>query len=1173
MTETPPNPFLHHIRHLIGNVPAAGMTDRQLLERFLADRDETAVEVLVRRYGPLVLGVCRRVLCNAHAAEDAFQATFLVLVRKAPSLVRCQQLGGYLYTVAYRLALRARANEARRRQREARAARNRPGSESHAPSPSDLVVALEEELQRLPERHRAPLVLCYLEGKTNEQAAEILGCPRGSMAARLVQARERLRQCLARRGFVAPSAGLATLLTSAGAEAAVPLPLLCNTERAAVWFAGAETGGGGFVSGQAVALARGACRAMVVHKLRIAGAVLLAAAMLGTGATMLLKAAPQDRPPAPAAEQPPPETRDERLPRGVLARMGTTRLRHGDAVFFAAYTPDGRALVTAGQDRTVRLWDLATGQEIRRFDWGTLQPERTADGIAQAWEHQTWDDLALSSQAALSADGKRVAASRGGLVCVWETATGKPLRQLHTGENRLDQLAFSADGKSLLTLGPWQATAIWDVATGKCVRRREGQSAGGFRVSEFAAVADQVAVVSRGWKYLAFRKQAENDGPWSIYIRELATGKDLAQIQTGDGRAPLTFSPDEKVLVWARFEGGIVFADAATGKELRRLGAGGAPYQLATNFAFSADGKMMAVSWASHTIEIWDLMSGKRTARVAQFARRGPNAVGALVRPALAFSPDGKRVVSSLGGAALRQFEADTGREVPGPADGHQAAVSTLALSADGRSLWTSGRGDPARRWDWATGQMTEQRAVPGGATPVVFASDGRFAFADGNKVALGGPDGTIPRRIGAGQQPLTAVALSPGGTFLATRSLDDTAVRLWDATTGKERHSLGAAGDGPTAGFDVVSEMTGVVTPDLVFSPDGRCLAGAGPRGQLCLWDVATANLLWELPPQAGQAIERLAFSANGLCLAAVTAERRVILYETVTGQARGPLGTADPGNRRMHLTFSYNGGSGVMGPRREAPICLAFSADGRYLATAQETPAIHVWDVLAGREVGQLRGHEGGVVSLLWAPDGRHLFSGGTDTTALTWDVARLTQAEPTPAARLTPAVLDALWNDLAGKDAARAFEAMRTLSASPGHAVPLIRERVRPAAPVDPTRLGRLLTDLQSDRFEARRQAEADAEGLGESARPALRRALADDPPPDLRQRLERLLDKVAGTAPPAGLVRDLRAVEMLEWTDTAEARQVLHTLAGGEPGARLTREARNALQRLARQAVRP
>jgi RNA polymerase sigma factor (sigma-70 family) len=318
MAAVHPNPFLHHIHQLIGSDPAGALTDMQLLERFLADRDEAAVEVLVRRYGPLVLGVCRRVLGNAHAAEDAFQATFLVLVRKASSLGHCRHLGSFLYKVAYRLALRARANEARRRQREAQVARNRPDGEGQPATTADVIVALEEELHKLPEKHRTPLVLCYLEGKTSEQAAQILGCPRGSISARLAQARHRLRSCLARRGYAVGAAALASLLGDALAQAAVPLPLLANTARAAVWFAGEEAGVVSGASAGAVALARGAVRTMFVHKLKIAAGLVLAAVMLGAGATLLLKAAPPAGSPEPPAEQAPAEARPDRAAAGTL---------------------------------------------------------------------------------------------------------------------------------------------------------------------------------------------------------------------------------------------------------------------------------------------------------------------------------------------------------------------------------------------------------------------------------------------------------------------------------------------------------------------------------------------------------------------------------------------------------------------------------------------------------------------------------------------------------------------------------------------------------------------------------------------------------------------------------------------------------------------------------------
>jgi RNA polymerase sigma factor (sigma-70 family) len=1196
MAETAPNPFLHHIRHLIGIDPAAGLTDGQLLERFLANRDETAVEVLVRRYGPLVFGVCRRVLHNSQAAEDAFQATFLILMRKAPTLLYHEPLGGWLYRVAFRLSLRARANEARRRQCETRAARSRPDSQRPPTAPSELAVALEEELQKLPEKHRDALVLCYLEGKTNEQAAAILGCPRGSMAARLAQARQRLRACLVRRGYAVPSAGVATVLANTAADAAVPLPLLANTVRAAVWFAGEQACAGGFVSAQAVALAKGAFRAMVVHKLKIA-AVMLATAMLGTGATMLLKAAPQADPSAHAAEPPPPEARlghteapEERLPKGSLARMGTTQLRHGDAVFFAAYTPDGKALLTSDRDKTVRLWDLATGKEIRRFDWGQVQPDSktdpTADETLEKYEQQVWDDRALSSQAALSADGKLVAASRGGVVCLWETASGKRLRVLQTGQKRLIQLAFAADGKSLLTLGPGRATAVWEVATGTCLRRNQGKPAAGPRVDSFLAIKDQSALVSPGLKFLAFERPDEAGLRW-IQIRDLATGKDLPPIYaTFAGTTAMTFSGDDKTLAWDYGWGeSIVVSDVATGKELRRLGgddrcrAGNAAGRVdrALAIAFSADGKSLAVSRYSHTIELLDLVSGQQNrpvgkATLAQLEQRFTDEVGALVHPALAFSADGKKLVCSLGGATLRQFQVDTGKEIPGPGAGHRAPISTLALPVDGHSLCTWSRGGPARCWDWATGKQTGLLEVPADATHAVFAG-AQFGFAEGNYFTLCGTGGKKTWQIAAGEDwpPLAALALSPDGALLATRSFDNPAVQLWDTTTAKERHTLGPASDGTTFSGDATSEAAGVVSSDLVFSPDGRCLAAAGPRMQLCLWNTTTGTLLWERTPQAGQAIERFAFSANGCFLASVHADRTVTLYETRTGEQRTRLGEADPKNRRVHLTQTYNGKARLEQTRWDAPVCLAFSADGRYLAVAQHTPEIHLWDVLAGREVEKLHAHEGGAVSLLFAPDSKHLFSGGTDTTVLTWDLTRLSQPNQARAAKVQPQALDALWTDLADNDATKAFAALRKLSASPDQAVSLIRERVRPATPAGGKRLARLLAELESDRFEVRRQAESELRGLGDLAEAALRQALANEPPPVLCQRLQRLVGKLS--APMAGPMRELRAVELLELIGNAEARQVLGGLAGGVPTARLTRSANSAVQRLTRQVLRP
>jgi hypothetical protein len=205
---------------------------------------------------------------------------------------------------------------------------------------------------------------------------------------------------------------------------------------------------------------------------------------------------------------------------------------------------------------------------------------------------------------------------------------------------------------------------------------------------------------------------------------------------------------------------------------------------------------------------------------------------------------------------------------------------------------------------------------------------------------------------------------------------------------------------------------------------------------------------------------------------------------------------------------------------------------------------------------------------VSLLFAPDGKHLFSGGNDTTVLAWDVAPLTRARRGPANPTVSAqALDVLWTDLAGKDATRAFAAMRKLCTSADQAVALIEKRVHPVAAPDAKQLAKLLADLESDTFETRHNAETELLELGGRAEHALREALANDPPLDLRQRLERLL-KRSEKGLSAEMLRDLRAVEVLELISSPEARRVLEGLAGGAPAARLTREAASASKRLAR-----
>ncbi|MCI0457599.1 MAG: sigma-70 family RNA polymerase sigma factor, partial [Gemmataceae bacterium] len=312
---------VRHIHKLAGVTPVEDLADGQLLERFLASHEEEAFTALVRRHGSMVLGVCRRILRNRHAAEDAFQATFLVLLRKARSLDRRGSVASWLYTVAYHVALKARASDARRQQRERKVAGAADATHS-APAWDDLAPLLDEELNRLPETYRAPVVLCYLEGRTNSEAAQVLGWPLGTVKGRLARARELLRNRLLRRG-VTLSGGLAA--------ATLPASLVQAAVRTALPQFGASAGA---ASASAVALAEGALQTMFTSKLKLIAAFLL---LTGLAIFGLGTAVPQ----AQAQKQ-----------EGITIRIGKPVVGGQDP---AVKPPAGKPAKGAKEDRVIRV--------------------------------------------------------------------------------------------------------------------------------------------------------------------------------------------------------------------------------------------------------------------------------------------------------------------------------------------------------------------------------------------------------------------------------------------------------------------------------------------------------------------------------------------------------------------------------------------------------------------------------------------------------------------------------------------------------------------------------------------------------------------------------------------------------------------------------------------------
>ena len=278
-------PVVQYLRRATAPPRSAGLSDGELLERFAGRRDQAAFAALVQRHGPMVMGVCRRLLRDRHEAEDAWQATFLILVRKAGAIARRELLAGWLYGVAYRTARQARRVAARRRMRE------RTDGDLVAPASvpvdvwPDLRPILDEEIQRLPEKYRLPVILCYFENRTNTEAARLLNCPRGTIATRLARARDRLRVRLTQRGVTLSAGGVALALSQEAVPAAVPGVLVQATVRASLVAAGAPIVVG--VTAQAALLAQGGMRMMAFAKLKVVLALTLTAGVIGSGSGVL----------------------------------------------------------------------------------------------------------------------------------------------------------------------------------------------------------------------------------------------------------------------------------------------------------------------------------------------------------------------------------------------------------------------------------------------------------------------------------------------------------------------------------------------------------------------------------------------------------------------------------------------------------------------------------------------------------------------------------------------------------------------------------------------------------------------------------------------------------------------------------------------------------------------
>jgi RNA polymerase sigma factor (sigma-70 family) len=1123
--------ILRHVRHLALAPGARAQSDAELLHDFAQRRDEAAFAALMQRHSGLVWGVCQHVLGQEQDAEDAFQATFLILSRQAATIHKAEALASWLHGTAFRVAMKVKRDAGRRRNHERQA---RPAAEAAPPGEGawrELQAVLDEEVQRLSPRQRAAFVLCVLEGKSMVEAGQLLGWKPGTVSGTLARARQRLRTCLARRGIALSALLTGLYLAPARGQAA---PALTWTTLCLVLGDAAP----GAVPPRITTLAHEVMTTMSLKKTNVLTALFLALVLAAGSGTLALwaggggepKAEPtQERESAPKSAA---DLQGDPLPPGAVGRLGTLRFRHTWDVGAFALSPDGKRLASAGDGAAV-IWDTADGRELCRFEGH----RRTVQALA------------------FTPDGKSVASgAEDNVIRLWDAASGKE-RQTFNGHDGITLdvakaegvfrgvhgLAFTPDGQTLVSRGVDLTVRVWDVATGKELRRIDGLSG-----------AAQALTLSPDGKVLAAVTGDFSKGPSAVRLYEVSTGKELRRLPQEGVMTSVAFSPDGKVLAagWGANGdlsgepgGGVKVWEVATGQPLASLGG---HKRLVISVAFSPDGKTLLSGGMDCVTHLWDLATFKDLGQVGE---------GRVPVQAAGFSPDGKLLVMRtgyVGDHALRFWDVAGAKEVR-RLGGHRGNVTALAFARDGRTLVSGSADRSVALWDLAgrkeLGRMTYD---DGDVTAVALSADGRV-------VRSGGLWGNVRVwDVTAGKQALEfqasdgfspRMAFSPDGKVLASVPRQGQVGHLRDCATGQELRQL--------------KEMPQWVNA-LAFSPDGRLLAvgaGQGPHF-ITLWDVATGQRLREFGEQGW--VLALAFSPDGRTLASGHDDNKVRLWEVATGGERFAF---DHGDRPAALAFSPDGTllASACNETRSNGATAGFTAPPAEEAksTAAEQARVRVWDPLTGARRATLAGHRGAVVSLVFSPDARLLASGSNDTTILLWDMARLPHAEQSRDAALTAKEAEARWLDLDNGDAGKAHQAIRELMASPRVATEMLKEHLRPVVGADPRLTARLIGELDSDDFDTRERAVRELEKLGEGGEGALRKALKDGPTLETRRRIETLLTALEGRQT-RGV---LRGLEVLERLGTDDARRLLDTLARGEPEMRLTREAKAAIERLA------
>jgi RNA polymerase sigma factor (sigma-70 family) len=1088
--------------------------DRQLLLNFAGAADQSAFAQIVHRHGKLVFGVCRRLLGAGPDSDDAFQATFLVLARKASSIRKPNALASWLYGVAYRIAGDLQKQRSRRRQRESAA----PASLEQIPeepsrhtdpglqaSRREVASVVDEELTRLPAGDRDALVACLMQGMSHSEAARHLGWPLGTLKSRIEHGRQLLRERLERRGLALSSLAVSVLLREQIAVA-VPPALAARALQVVTQRAG---------SAQVLALAGQAMRSLAAGKLRLIGLGLLTACLVGFGAAAFAlrgeRGEPANNPPESGQTQANEPLQDHQLaaapnlPAGAIAGFGAIPFHNGSRIEASEISPDGKRLATLGK-RSATVWDLASGARLHRFFFEV--PAMPA----------------FDGSLAFSPDGKRLACRPSkDQILVWDLTDGKQVRRFAVEQKWVygfSFLRFSADGKALIAQVD-EDVAWLNIATGAIDPRLP-------RVRLKQLSPDDKTFI------------AVDEGKRLVHIGDAATGKITHAL-------PVGARPD-------RMEQGVLFLpDGVTLAVINHQKRPGKDAQL-------------------REVQFWDRTTGKRRDMTWGL----PDETDGRQTYRLTHSADGKVLYFPEDHKNIRRFSLTTGKELE-PMPVYGAWTTAVFPHPDGKTLF-SVQLDQIRRWDLATGSQTSRDADFLDWWETAISPNGRWLALGAlqGPLELRDVESGKVKRIDYAKSNGRYLVFSPDSNVLAINNYDHIHfLRVPELTEikklKKENDVLGAASIHYSQAGRYLAFLTSTGHLRVVDLSSDKEIWSLGeiwkalftangnkmfvlPRGGsvLRLYEIATHKVVFEFDlwpeREPGRRVGNLApawaLSPDGRILAVAKSSGHVLLLDTATGKERSRF-----------LSMATDQAMARDGDYRLHPTALAFSADGQWLAAGGQDSFVRIWEVNTRRELHRLHGHEWETVALAFSADGRRLLSFGGGE-AILWDLRPGRDSDKTEP--LT---------DLLSADGHKVYAAMWKLAADP--AAPARLRQIIPPGRVDarPERITKLIADLDSGRFTDRDAAQRALEKMEGHVRPALQSVLDRKPSLETERRIRKLL-AARDDDPGPNQLRILRAVRVLELQGRAAARQVLREWSEGSSGLRLTEEARAALARLPR-----